>query len=132
MVWFVEAEFLVCTSICLQLQLSLSKQVLYQMVTCNCFGLSLLNCPFLRSGQQNFHGLCYFFNFFFFLPGSIQRPNVEYSASGKWVYSAKSSSFCCCCCFGFCHFMAWISSGFLEVSWFPLKKGEVIMDGCTG
>lgn len=92
--WFVEAEFLVCTSFCLQLQLSLSKQVLYQMVTCNCFGLSLLNCPFLRSGQQNFHGLCYFFFFFFFfLSGNIQRPNVEYSASGKWVYNAKSSRF---------------------------------------
>lgn len=51
-VWCVEAALRVCTSVCLQLQLSLSKQVLYQMVICNYFTLSLLNCPVLRPGNK--------------------------------------------------------------------------------
>lgn len=102
-VWYLEAAFPVCTSVCLQLQLSLSKQVLYQMVTCNYFTLSLLNCPVLRPGNKTS------ILFVLFLSGSIRRPNVEYSASGIWIYSGKS---CGLFFYFFCHFMAWISSDF--------------------
>lgn len=111
--WFVEAEFLVCTSICLKLQLSLSKQVLYQMVTCNCFGLSLLYCPFLRAGQQNFHSL---FFFFFLEVFKDQILSIVLVANGYTVQRVVVVVGFFCCCFVFCHFMAWISSGFLEVS----------------
>lgn len=83
-VWCLEAAFPVCTSVCLQLQLSLSKQVLYQMVTCNYFTLSLLNCPVLGPGNKTS------ILFVLFLSVSIWRPNVEYSASGIWIYSGKS------------------------------------------
>ena len=83
-VWCVEAAFPVCTSVCLQLQLSLSKQVLYRMVTCNYFTLSLLDCLVLRPGNKTS------ILFVLFLSGSIQRQNVEYSASGTSVYRGKS------------------------------------------
>lgn len=75
-VWCVEAALRVCTSVCLQLQLSLSKQVLYQMVICNYFTLSLLNCPVLRPGNKTS------IIFVLFLSGSMWGQNVEYGVSG--------------------------------------------------
>lgn len=75
-VWCVETAFPVRTSGCLQLQLSLSKQELYQMVTCNYFTLSLLNCPVLRPGNKTS------ISFVLFLSGSMQRENVRYGVSG--------------------------------------------------
>ena len=84
-VWCVEAAFPVSTSVCLQLQLSLSKQVLYQMVTCNYFTLSPLNCPVLRPGNKTS------IIFVLFPSGSMQRQNVKYGVSSTWVYSGKSS-----------------------------------------
>lgn len=86
-VWGVAAAFPVCTSLCLQFQLSLSKQMPYQMVSCNYFTLSPLNCP----------GNKIFILFILLLFGNIL--SVESSASGTWICSGKS-----CALLRFCLF----------------------------
>lgn len=106
--------------ICLQFQLSLSKQVLYQMVTSNYFTLSPLNCPVLSAGNKT--SILFCFVFFW-----------KYTKTKYWVqrlwYISTEWKILCVVYFFFCHFMVWISSGFSEVSWFPPRKAEVRIEG---
>lgn len=117
-----EAAFLVCPSTCLQLQLSLSEEVLYQMVSSNYFPLSPLNCPILRPGNKTSILLL------LFLSGSMRRQNVKYSAGATWVCIWMT-----CGLFLFCSFMVWFCSLFQvifpDADCFWLRKEEVGMEG---